>query len=82
MKRNCLIVVGEKSGEEHFLEFFGELKKQCPGTSFWGVGGDQMISENFENLYHLSDFSNCALSDVLPKLFFYIKALKTILHTV
>ena len=82
MKQNCLIIAGEKSGEEHCLEFFRDLKEQCPQISFWGVGGDRMAQEGFENLFHLHQFSNCGFSDVFFKLFFYFKALRKILHHV
>ena len=82
MKQNCLIIAGEKSGEEHCLEFFKDLQKKCPQISFWGVGGDRMAREGFENLFHIKQFSNCGFSDVFFKLFFYFKALRKILSLV
>ncbi len=74
MKKNCLIIAGEKSGEEHCLTFFNELKKLQPNTHFWGVGGDEMINKNFEAIYHLKDFSTMGFTEVFKKIFFYIKA--------
>ena len=41
-RSNCLIIAGEKSGEEHCLSFFEELKNLSPKTSFWGVGGEEL----------------------------------------
>ncbi|MBL6989807.1 MAG: lipid-A-disaccharide synthase [Bacteriovoracaceae bacterium] len=78
MKSNCLIVVGEKSGEELCLNFFKQLKANCPAVHFWGVGGDILEQEGMELLYHLKDFSNWGVSEVIGKLPFYYKALKTL----
>jgi lipid-A-disaccharide synthase len=73
---SCLIIAGEKSGEEHALSFFPELKKLCPDTKFYGVGGDDLASLGVELLYHLKDFSSMGFSEVVGKIPFYFKALK------
>tara|TARA_R110002072_G_scaffold534_6_gene3829 strand:+ start:9151 stop:10278 length:1128 start_codon:yes stop_codon:yes gene_type:complete len=77
-----LIIAGEKSGEEHCMSFFNELKQNCPDTSFWGVGGDEMKSHGFECLYHLNDFSSWGVSEVIGKIPFYFKAFYKILDEV
>ena len=74
MNTNCLIVVGEKSGEEHALSFLGKIKSRVPGLNIWGVGGDQLAKENVELIYHLKDFSCWGFSKVITKIPFYIKA--------
>ncbi|MEK6624646.1 MAG: lipid-A-disaccharide synthase [Bdellovibrionota bacterium] len=76
MKSNCLIIAGEKSGEEHVQSFFQNLKKLCPEFSFWGVGGDWMQAEGVELLFHLNDFSSMGFSEVVGKIPFYIRANK------
>lgn len=73
---SCLIIAGEKSGEEHAMSFFPELKELCPNTEFFGVGGDQLKSNGMEILYHLKDFSSMGFSEVIGKIPFYFKALK------
>lgn len=73
--QNCLIIAGEKSGEEHCLSFLPELQKLCPNATFWGVGGDEMKKVGFEIRYHLNDFSSWGVSEVISKIPFYIKAL-------
>lgn len=78
MTENCIIIAGEKSGEEHALSFLAELKRISPDTHFWGVGGDDMAELGFENLYHLKDFSTWGFSGVLQKIPFYYNALKKI----
>lgn len=74
-KKTCLIIAGEKSGEEHTLSFFKDLKRLSPDTSFFGVGGDELKSEGLEILYHLNDFSSWGYSEVLAKIPFYKKAM-------
>lgn len=73
---SCLIIAGEKSGEEHAMSFFPELKKLCPDTKFFGVGGEALSAHGVEILYHLKDFSSMGFSEVIGKIPFYFKALK------
>lgn len=78
----CLIIAGEKSGEEHTLSFFRELKKATPDTQFFGVGGDDLKLEGLELLYHLNDFSSWGYSEVIAKIPFYKKAMDHIVAEV
>ncbi len=78
MKNSCLIIAGEKSGEEHALSFFPELKKLRPDIDFFGVGGDELKTSGLELLYHLNDFSSWGYSDIFAKIPFYKKALEKI----
>ena len=73
---SCLIIAGEKSGEEHALSFFPELARLAPDTKFFGVGGDDLENLGVELLYHLKDFSSMGFSEVIGKIPFYFKALK------
>lgn len=75
---SCLIIAGEKSGEEHALSFFSELKRNSPDVQFFGVGGDALKEQGMELLYHLKDFSSMGFSEVIGKIPFYFKALKHI----
>lgn len=79
---SCLIIAGEKSGEEHALSFFSELKKKSPDTQFYGVGGDELERDGLELLYHLKDFSSWGYSGVITKIPFYLNAMKAILEEV
>ncbi len=76
--KNCLIIAGEKSGEEHCMTFFRELKSMVPDVHFWGVGGDELQANGMELKYHLKDFNAWGISEVLKKLPYYIKALNYI----
>lgn len=77
---SCLIIAGEKSGEEHCLSFFSELKRQCPETAFFGVGGDELAKEGMDLVYHLKDFSSWGYSEVFKKIPFYINASNNLLN--
>ena len=78
MGPNCLVIAGEKSGEEHCLSFFDSLQGSYPEMNFWGVGGDDLQERGMEILYHLKDFSSMGFSEVILKIPFYLKALKNI----
>lgn len=80
--KSCLIIAGEKSGEEHALSFFEDLKKASPDTHFFGVGGDELKSKGVELLYHLNDFSSWGYSEVITKIPFYFKAMDHIVEEV
>lgn len=82
MDKSCLIIAGEKSGEEHALSFFNDLKKSSPQTHFYGVGGDELKREGLELLYHLNDFSSWGYSEVITKIPFYFKAMNHIVEEV
>jgi lipid-A-disaccharide synthase len=79
---SCLVVAGEKSGEEHAMSFIPELKKYSPDMHFFGVGGDALAANEMELLYHLKDFSSIGFSEVIKKYPFYKKAFKKILDEV
>ena len=79
---SCLIIAGEKSGEDHAMTFLPVLKKHSPNCHFYGVGGQRLENEGVELLYHLKDFSGIGISEVLSKIPFYYKALDHILDEV
>lgn len=80
--KSCLVITGEKSGEEHALSFFKELKFNSPDTKFFGVGGDDLQKCGLELLYNLKDFSSWGYSGVIKKIPFYMKAMNHILAEV
>jgi lipid-A-disaccharide synthase len=83
MKENsCLVIAGEKSGEDHAMTFFPELIKLTPGCEYFGVGGDRLKALGMELKYHLNDFSGMGISEVLTKIPFYYKALDIIVDEV
>jgi lipid-A-disaccharide synthase len=75
---SCLLIAGEKSGEEHAMSFFPELRSLVPDAEFYGVGGEELKGHGMELLYHLKDFSSMGFSEVIGKIPFYFKALSQI----
>lgn len=80
--KSCLIITGEKSGEEHALSFFKELRFASPDTRFFGVGGEELQAAGLDLIYNLKDFSSWGYSGVITKIPFYIKAMNNILAEV
>jgi lipid-A-disaccharide synthase len=78
-QETCLIIAGEKSGEDHAMTFLPRLMKARPNCKFYGVGGDRLAKEGVELLHHTRDFSGIGISEVLSKIPFYYKALDEIL---
>lgn len=74
-KQSCLIIAGEKSGEDHAMTFLPELMKLTPECHYYGVAGERLEDKGVELLYHLKDFSGIGISEVLGKIPFYYKAL-------
>ncbi len=75
---SCLIIAGEKSGEEHAMTFVPALKQAFPDLELWGVGGDALKQEGMKLFYHLEQFSSWGYSEVISKIPFYFQALKKI----
>lgn len=78
--KNCLVIIGEQSGQEHARTFLLPLMAQVTEWSFWGVGGDEFAQAGGELIYHLKEFSTMGFSDVLGKLAFYHQARINILE--
>jgi lipid-A-disaccharide synthase len=74
--KSCLIIAGEKSGEEHAMSFFPALRRLCPEVNFYGIGGDDLRQQEMELVHHLRDFSSMGFSEVIQKLPFYFRALR------
>lgn len=82
MKESCLIIAGEKSGEDHSMTFLPEIQKKNPDIHFFGVGGDRLKAQGVELLYTTADFSSVGITEVLGKLKFYFNALDHIVSEV
>ncbi len=82
MKQSCLIIAGEKSGEDHSMTFLPEIQAQNPDIEFFGVGGDKLRAQGVELLYTTTDFSSVGITEVLGKLRFYFKAMDHIVGEV
>lgn len=80
--KSCLIIAGEKSGEDHAMSFLPELRHLQSDCLFWGVGGKKLRAQGVETLYDTSEFSGIGISEVLAKIPFYYRAMDRILTEV
>ncbi len=82
MKESCLIIAGEKSGEEHAETFLPQVLEAFPEMNFFGVGGDYFRKLGVEVLYDLKDFSTFGYSEALLKIKFYFDARRRLVEEV
>ena len=82
MEQSCLILAGEKSGEDHAMTFMRQLVATCPAVKFFGVGGEQLSQMGVELQYHLKDFSSWGIGEVIGKIPFYFKAMNHLISEV
>jgi lipid-A-disaccharide synthase len=75
---SCLVIAGEKSGEDHFMSLYDGLMATIPDVKFFGVGGEEMKESGVELLYHLKEFSSWGYSEVWQKIPFYLRCLNHI----
>lgn len=77
LSSSCLVVTGEKSGEEHFMSFYPELKQLVPKCDFFGVGGDLLRNNGVETIYTIEQFEAIGFGlDVLKKIPFFKKSMQ------
>jgi lipid-A-disaccharide synthase len=62
-----LICSGDASGDLLAADFVRSLRSRCPGTRFFGIGGDQMQEEKVELLVHQRNLA-VGLLNILPSL--------------
>lgn len=56
------------------------LKASNPGHVFWGLGGDEMITEGLESFYHVKDLSVTGFVEVIKHLRFFHTVMKSIVR--
>lgn len=76
-KRSVFISAGEQSGDMHASALIKELIKQSPAITinFNGLGGDMMIAQGLNSLYHIKDLATVGFIDVIKKYSFFKKAI-------
>ncbi len=56
------------------------IKEHDEGHSFWGLGGDLMISEGLEALYHVKDLSVTGFVEVIKHLRFFNQVMNSVVN--
>ncbi len=69
------IVAGEASGDLHGAKLIHAIKKQDPACRFVGHGGNKMIAEGFECMYHTDQLAMMGFSEVVKHLPFMLNVM-------
>ena len=71
-----LIVAGESSGDTHAAELVRYLQTYLPHFSFFGIGGNQLIAQGLDPLYHVSQMQVTGFVEVAKRYAFFKHALR------
>jgi lipid-A-disaccharide synthase len=77
VKKKILIITGEASGDLHAAGLIKELRKVDPEIEIFGIGGSKMKESGVELVYDIDKFSLMGFSEVLKKLNFFRKIMKS-----
>ena len=75
-----MIVAGEISGDHHAAPLMSAIKEHNPDHHFWGLGGDRMVKEGLDSLYHVKDLSVTGFIEVLKHLAFFREVMRSVLE--
>jgi lipid-A-disaccharide synthase len=79
MSGKLLIIAGEASGDLHGAALVKALNELVPGIELFGVGGDRMIAEGFEPLFHIKEMAFLGFGEVVQHLPYILKVQKRLL---
>lgn len=82
MTKTIMIVAGEASGDLHGASLIKELKKLDNDLHFVGIGGDKMIQQGLEAIYHIKQMAFLGFVEVIKHLPFINKVKKELLKIV
>jgi lipid-A-disaccharide synthase len=77
-KFSVLIVAGEASGDLHGAGVVRALKQLAPQTEIFGIGGDGMAAAGMELLFHVRDMAVVGFTEILRRLRFFRRVMKTL----
>ncbi|MBX2974541.1 MAG: lipid-A-disaccharide synthase [Ignavibacteriaceae bacterium] len=82
MNKNILIIAGEASGDLHGASLINEMKKNNSSLLFYGIGGDKMVAEGLNPLYHINKMAFLGFVEVIKHLPFIRKVRKDVIELV
>lgn len=68
-----MIIAGEISGDMHAANIINLIKKECPNTTFFGIGGPAMRAVGVETFYDIKDMAVMGIVEVLKHIKFFKK---------
>jgi lipid-A-disaccharide synthase len=75
-KKTLVIIAGEVSGDIHGSRLVAALKKMNPRLDIQGIGGDLMIKEGLQPLFHIKQMAFLGLGEILKHLPFIRKVFR------
>ncbi len=79
---NVLIIAGEASGDLHGASLIRELKKIDSSLKIFGVGGNKMLAEGMELIYHIDKMAFLGFVEVVKHLPFIKKVQRDLIDEV
>jgi lipid-A-disaccharide synthase len=79
---NILVVAGEASGDLHGGRLVQALKTLAPDCNLFGIGGEHMARAGMELLFHIRDMAVVGFTEVIRRLPFLRRAMRTLEHEV
>ncbi|MCC6845370.1 MAG: lipid-A-disaccharide synthase [Bacteroidetes bacterium] len=77
-----LIVAGDPSGSIHAARLMREILVLAPDSSFYGIGGDDMIEAGLLPLAHTRDVGVVGFWEVAKRYFFFKRLLQTVADSI
>ena len=81
-KRTYFIIAGEPSGDLHGAKLVAAMKKRSPHLRFVGNGGNKMLEEGVDLLYHTDQLSVMGFSEIFKHIPFLLKAFRNTLKKI
>ncbi len=75
-----MIIAGEASGDLHGSALITELMKLDSSIQIFGIGGNKMIKQEMNTLYHINDMAFLGFSEIIKHLPFIRKVKKKLLN--
>jgi len=75
-KRTYFIIAGEPSGDLHGAKLVAAMKKNSPNLRFVGNGGNKMLKEGVDLLYHTDQLSVMGFSEIFKHIPFLLKVFR------
>jgi lipid-A-disaccharide synthase len=80
--KEIFILAGEASGDMHGASLMKSMKAKMPSLHFFGIGGDQMIAQGLDSLYHSSQMAFLGFFEVIRHLGFISKVFNKVLNSI
>jgi len=74
--RSFLVVAGESSGDAHAAELIRHLRGSLSDYSLFGLGGDKLIAQGLQPLFHVSDMQVTGFVEVAKRYSFFRNVLR------